>query len=51
VYAGRRLGTAVFSWGATDPYVYEEIRDLLGMVLYVLEQSESPAFADSAEGR
>lgn len=40
VYAGRRLGTAVFSWGATDPYVYEEIRDLLGMVLFVLEQSE-----------
>lgn len=40
VYAGCRLGTAVFSWGATDPYVYEEIRDLLGMVLFVLDQDE-----------
>lgn len=39
-YAGRPLGTLVVSWGATDPYVYEEIRDLLGMVLFVLDQGE-----------
>lgn len=39
-YAERPLGTLVVSWGATDPYVYEEIRDLLGMVLFVIDQAE-----------
>lgn len=34
-YERRPVGVAVFTWGALEPTVYEELRDLLGMVLYL----------------
>jgi len=44
-YAGQAVGLAAFSWGAAEPSLYEELRDLLGMALYV-----SRAGIESAPG-
>ena len=33
-YAGEDVGLAVFSWGALEPILYEELRVLLAMALY-----------------
>jgi DNA-binding LacI/PurR family transcriptional regulator len=40
-YQGRRLGTVVFSWGAADPHVYEEVRALLGLALFAVERARA----------
>jgi len=41
-YQGHRLGTLNFSWGAVDPHCYEEIRALLGLALFAIEQAGPP---------
>src|SRR5690606_3354553 len=32
---GHQVGRAAMSWGRADPYLYEKLRDLLGMALGV----------------
>jgi hypothetical protein len=32
---GHQVGLAAMAWGRADPYIYEKLRDLLGMALGV----------------
>lgn len=44
-YAGEDVGLAVFSWGALEPILYEELRVLLAMALYANRRIELTASA------
>ncbi|HSC87420.1 MAG TPA: hypothetical protein VLC09_09135, partial [Polyangiaceae bacterium] len=45
-YAGRAVGTACFAWGALEPSLYEQLRDLLSLSLSPPRAAQDPASAE-----